>query len=79
MEWIPCERVQRVAWPNRLNFPGRLGLAVARVRDVAVPEPVRAWPAPELDEADAEQASDVPEEPAEAASADDSSIGTEIP
>ena len=49
VDWIPCEQVARVAWPNRLNFLGRLGFAVARVRDaVAAPEQVRAWPAPEL-------------------------------
>jgi len=49
VDWIPCEQVQRVAWPNRLNFLGRLDFAVARVRDaLAAPQQVRAWPAPEL-------------------------------
>ncbi|MGB0513837.1 MAG: hypothetical protein ACPGJE_03240 [Wenzhouxiangellaceae bacterium] len=80
VEWIPCEQVQRVAWPNRLNFLGSLGFSIARVRDAVVaPKPVLAWPAPELDEADAESASVVAEESDEPAPADGSDIGTEIP
>ena len=73
VDWIPCEQVQRVVWPNRLNFLGRLGLAIARIRDaVAAPDPVRAWPAPEQSEPAEPSAAD----PGSGAPTDDAGRGS---